>query len=93
MARGDPPASLECMGDYFNGSRFALVAIRNLHWDDLELRAELTRYIEIIKRYGEATQAVIELHRSSARARSAATGSTEGPGSSLDAGSPRPGRH
>ena len=79
MPRGAPAMPLEQLVPYFRGARFACVALRLRHPDDLELQADTERYIARLDHYSEAAVATFRLRRQ--RERAAAEGDG-GPGRS-----------
>jgi hypothetical protein len=62
MGKGDPAAKVECLVDYFNGCRFGMVAIRSLHIDKPDVRADTSRYIRLLKQYSDAVEETIRIH-------------------------------
>src|SRR5712692_2636333 len=51
MARGDPPMALEQLLPYFRGARFALVAVKMRHPDDMGLGADVDNYVGMLQRF------------------------------------------
>ena len=65
MAKGEPAAPFERLRPYLQGARFALVAVRRMHSDIPEVKADCDRYIEIIKEYVWAVEETYRLKQES----------------------------
>lgn len=63
MARGDPAMPLEQLVPYYQGARFALLALKMRHPDDALLTADVDRYTAMVQRFETAVIATYRLHR------------------------------